>query len=349
MAFRVTTNGLMRSYRTSLTKINGKVYDTMERVQTTRNFSTSAEDPAGASKAFQLRRSYWRAQDHIDNTNYLLNKFQMGWTSAGAIVDGDGNSPSLDGIQSSLTAISDTAGSARASLGGDLITKSESIVMCMNVRYNEEFVFAGIDGMNVPFTWGDDGELLYRGVNVSAAEGTEDYEKLQQMAHETGYVDVGLGIQEDENGKVVDSSAFNSAISGIEFLGYGLDEDGDPLNLAVLMNELGNIFQDCDRDTGEYADAEDAERALVLTRKLGDAIHRVQEQHVKLSSDSEYLQINLNHLEETQFVLNTEISELEQMDPALSVTEMFWAQYCYQAALKIGNELVSQTLFDYLK
>ena len=115
------------------------------------------------------------------------------------------------------------------------------------------------------------------------------------------------------------------------------------------MNELGNIFQDCDRDNGAYADQEDAERAQVLTGKLHDAIQRVQEQHVKLSSDSEYLQINLNHLEETQFVLNTEISELEQMDPALSVTEMFWAQYCYQAALKIGNELVSQTLFDYLK
>ena len=93
MAFRITTNGLMRSYRTSLGKVNAKVYDTMERVQTTRNFSTSAEDPAAASKAFQLRRSYWRAQDHIDNTKYLLNKLQMGWSSTDAVVDGDGHVP----------------------------------------------------------------------------------------------------------------------------------------------------------------------------------------------------------------------------------------------------------------
>ena len=186
-------------------------------------------------------------------------------------------------------------------------------------------------------------------MNVSAAEGTEDYEKLQKMAAETGYVDVGIGLKEDENGDVVDSSAFNSALSGLNFLGYGLDEDGDPKNLAVLMNELGNLLQDCDRDTGAYASAEDAERANVLAQKLHDAIGRVQEQHVKISADSEYLQINLTHLQETQYTLNTEISELEQMDPALSVTEMFWAQYCYQAALKIGNELVSQTLFDYMK
>lgn len=348
MAFRITTNGLMRSYRTSLGKINAKVYDTMERVQTTRNFSTSAEDPAAASKAFQLRRSYWRAQDHIDNTNYLLNKLQMGWSSTDAIVDGDGHVPSLDGISTSLAAINDPVGGGRVLLGRELIEKAESIVMCMNVRYNDEFVFAGIDGMNVPFSWGEDGELLYRGVDVSAAEGTEDFEKLQKMASETGYVDVGLGLKEDENGDIIDSSAFNSSIAGIEFLGYGLDEDGESKNLAVLMNELGNILMDCDPDTGEYANGGSV-RANTLAQKILDSIARVQEQHVALSSKSEYLQVNLEHLENTQYTLNEEIAELEQMDPALSVTEMYWAQYCYQAALKIGNDLVSQTLFDYLK
>ena len=114
MAFRVTTNGMMRAYR--ILKINQKVYDTMERVQTTRNFSSAADDPAAASKAFQLRRSYWRAQDHIDNTNYIINKFQMGWTSANAIVNGDEVNPSLDGIFSSLSGLSDTLRKAADSL-----------------------------------------------------------------------------------------------------------------------------------------------------------------------------------------------------------------------------------------
>ena len=349
MPFRVTTNGMMRSYRTSLGKINQKVYDTMDKVQTTRNFSSFQEDPAAASKAFQLRRSYWRAQDHIDNTNYIISKFQMGWVSTNAIVNGDESTSSLSGLASSLSALNDASGSSRPILGQDLVSKADAIVMCMNTRYNDEYVFAGIDGLNVPFEWGEDGELLYRGVNVSAEEGTEDYEKLQKMAAETGYVDVGIGMQEDENKQIVDSSAFNSAIAGINFLGYGVDEDGDPKNLAVLMNELGNLLQDCDSETGAYASSADKERATVLTQKLEAAINRVQEQHVKISADSEYLQINLTHLEETQYTLNTEIAELEQMDPALSVTEMFWAQYCYQAALKIGNELVSQTLFDYMK
>ena len=220
--------------------------------------------------------------------------------------------------------------------------------MCMNVRYNDEFVFAGIDGMNVPFSWGENGELLYRGVDVSAAEGTEDFDKLQKMASETGYVDVGLGLEEDENGDIIDSSAFNSSIAGIEFLGYGLDEDGESKNLAVLMNELGNILMDCDPDTGEYTGGGEV-RANTLARKIHVSVARVQEQHVALSSKSEYLQVNLEQLENTQYTLNEEIADLEQMDPALSVTEMYWAQYCYQAALKIGNDLVSQTLFDYLK
>ena len=28
--------------------------------------------------------------------------------------------------------------------------------------------------------------------------------------------------------------------------------------------------------------------------------------------------------------------------------EMYWAQYCYQASLRIGTDLLSQSLFDYM-
>ena len=39
----------------------------------------------------------------------------------------------------------------------------------MNGRYGDNFIFAGADGLKVPFTWGEDGTLCYRGVPVDAA------------------------------------------------------------------------------------------------------------------------------------------------------------------------------------
>jgi flagellar hook-associated protein 3 FlgL len=67
--FRITTNGMFRNYRTNLSKNNKRLNDTMTTVQTERKFNTYAEDPAAASKAFRLRRSYWLTEDQIDNNN----------------------------------------------------------------------------------------------------------------------------------------------------------------------------------------------------------------------------------------------------------------------------------------
>ena len=31
-----------------------------------------------------------------------------------------------------------------------------------------------------------------------------------------------------------------------------------------------------------------------------------------------------------------------------SITSFIWAQYCYNAALKVGNSVLSESLMDYL-
>ena len=47
------------------------------------------------------------------------------------------------------------------------------------------------------------------------------HDKLTDMAGETLYVDVGLGFQLDRNGAVIPSTAFDSALSGMDILGFG--------------------------------------------------------------------------------------------------------------------------------
>ncbi len=348
MSFRITTNGLFRSYGNSIRRSKEKVNDKMERVQTTRNFSSYAEDPAAAAKAFRLRRDYWRAGDYLETSSYLVSKFETAWTAGGAIVNGDDSATSLDGIYSAMSGLSDATASGRRALGIDLISKSESIAMSMNARYNGEYIFAGNDGLNVPYVWDGD-TLLYRGVDVSAAPDTAAYDALKAMDGETAYVNIGLGMEEDENQKIIPNSAVNSAISGLNFLGYGTDEDGDPINLAVIMRQIGNIYKNCDADSGDFANPGDKERASALTNKLLSAIDRVQEQHVELSARSAYVKTNISQLEDTQFTLSEQIDELEHEDIALAISEMMWAQYSYNAALRIGNDILSESLFDYMR
>lgn len=423
-SFRITTNGLFRNYRSNLYKNNNTLSKAMTTVQTERNFNTYAEDPAAASKAWRLRRSFWRTNDQIDNSNYLISKYESASQAMHAIVDGDAGNGiyGLNGILSAVEGLSDTSGSSRNALGKELVQTAENMVSVMNSKYGEDFVFAGADGANIPFSW-DGGKLLYRGLHVGVEQpkalsefglteadlqgvktteldmaepvaanypngasdpaylaakekydtaqtlmqdervqelkkyaddyasrnglsyetGKEEYTKLQNLADEATYIDIGLGMQEDENGELITGSAFNSSISGLKFLGYGKDQ-----NLAEVVRELGEIFQRADPDTGYYADTDDADRASELLDKLHDAVGASQRQHVQLEADAKYLNTNLDQLKTNKDQLNTQINDTERMDMADAITQMTWAKYCYDAALRIGTNILSQSLLDYM-
>ncbi len=364
MSFRITTNGTLRAYRSNLMNSRRTLNESMVRVQTHRQFSSYAEDPAAASRAFQLRRSMWRADAQITNNQTVIDSFDTAFSALDDICDGDATSPGdggVNGIVESLRGITDTTAGARVPLGQSMLAKAESIVKSMNTKYGDNFVFSGADGLNVPFSWGEgideDGNmtkiLLYRGVDVNAADGTPSKEMLDRMQAEATYVDIGLGFKEvdvDGETELMESSAFDSALSGLTFLGYGRDEDGDPKNIVLLLQELGGLFQKCDPKDGSYPEPEEANMELAnrLTNKINDAVARISEQHVKLSADTSYLKTNLNQLTDTKELMDTQREGIEAIDPADAIMQMSWAQYCYNASLKIGNSILSQSLIDYM-
>ncbi len=367
---------MFRNYRGNLNKNGIRLNDTMINVQTQRKFNTYAEDPAAASNAWRMRRSYWRTNDQIDNTNHIISKYESAWTAMHSIVDGDSEHPGLDGLLASIEGISGTAGAGRVALGRELIATSENIVSVINSKYGDDFIFSGADGEDIPFRW-ENNKLYYRGVDVATpktdyrtsdfinADGSfnqtkydeakaayeentfydfDDALKLSDMAHEATYVDIGLGMKEDEKGNIVTDSAFDSALSGLNMLGYGKDE-----NLALIVRELGTIFSRADPDTGEYKSSSDRDRADHLLNALHDSIRDAQGQHVQLDARAKYLKTNLEQLKTNKNELNEQIMETESMDPAEAITEMTWAQYCYNAALRIGTQILSQSLIDYMQ
>ncbi len=444
MGFRITTNGLFRSYSASLQRSSKNLSDAMRKVETHRKFTTYAEDPAAASQAFQRRRALWRTEDQITNSNYVISKFQTGWDAIRKICDGNDNQPGLSGIDSSLGIINDATQGSRHALGNSLLTVADAVIQGMNCKFGDTFVFAGDDGMNVPFSWGDDETLLYRGIDVSnkllvfdknnvltdkmvninaetgelslktqdnfkledgtndqgayikylekisgldktqndfaqqgeyikALEGAidpqllKDAQQLKKMSEEATYVDVGLGYK--GMGKDFEiSSGLNSALTGINFLGFGVRENGDARNIAVLMKKLGNIaYKSGDEDGSwdpdsvppeEYPEDWDGKggvqgaiyaRASELTRELRTALSFVSEQHIDLDGTNKSVQTNLKQLTETAKTLNEQIVEIEDIDPADAISTMLYAQYCYNAALKIGPEILSQSLIDYMR
>ena len=85
-----------------------------------------------------------------------------------------------------------------------------------------------------------------------------------------------------------------------------------------------------------------------LLDKLNDAHHRTTDAYVEVETKSHFLTENQTRLETQGDYLQEERANLEQMDPADAITEFLWDYNCYSAALKIGTQLLSQTLLDYM-
>ena len=176
---------------------------------------------------------------------------------------------------------------------------------------------------------------------------TEDAEKLKYLMNEKQFVDIGLGFQENENGKLIETSAYNAALNGLTFIGYGVDADGDPKNVYSLVQKLKDIGARV-KNGENWSDA-DYDEFYGLVQKLEDASSAFKTEFTNMDAGTQKLANNSKLLQENFYNLQEQYADIEDVDMADSITSFIWAQYCYNAALKVGNSVLSESLMDYLK
>lgn len=363
---RITTNASLYTYKFNLSKTTNSLNNAMTKLMTGRTFGSYSANPAAATRAFKLHSSLNAVNTQYTNNEMVLNKFETAWSVMNTVINdlsaSMGQVPALEGL-------SDTNLTNLNAQGQVLRSGAEAMIQSMNGRYDDDFLFAGADSQEAPFAIDEQGFVTYRGVRVDDPDTLDDvYEDaagnkildengkemtnqqvLDMWNQEHQYADIGLGFKLDGNGDVLASTAFDSAISGIGVMGYGVDEDGDPKNLASIMLRLADIFEGYDAENKTWSDAGDKEDAERLMKKFDAAREAMSEAHVELESEAKFLNSNQTQLEKNFDALNVERSNLEDADPADTIMELSWAQTCYSAALQAGSSIIPQSLMDYLK
>lgn len=233
--------------------------------------------------------------------------------------------------------------------------KADAVTMSQD-EYNSLTQSARADAADPtkPYTLTKDGVSYYIVKNDDDVITKEEYdtactdvEKLDYMVNkEKRFVDIGLGFQENEDGKLIESSAFNEALNGLTFLGYGLDENGDPKNIYSIVQRLKEI-------TESVPDGEDWSQATydefdALVGKLEDASSNFKTEYANMDAGTLKLKNNLDILEDNFYNLDTQTANLEDVDMVEAISSFIWAEYAYNAALKVGNSILSQSLMDYM-
>ncbi len=338
---RSTTNGLLKSYRYNLMNSTNTLNHSINTVLTGKRFSSFADDPAAVSRSFQMRTSLLQLDSQHEVGQSTVRKYEIAWDALNRV--GDDVKLAKDAI---LRAKNDPTASGLNALGQQLSQLADGIVQTMNTKFGENFVFAGADGLNPPFKMEGD-KLTFRGIDVNSTD-PKDIEALKYLTEkESKYVDIGLGLKEDGD-KLNQSSAFNAALQGTTFLGYGVDKDGDPKNIVSIVKRMGNILQNEVNTNGSFKNEQVKEEFERLSKKFDEAYSKLSDKHTELDARTAFLKNNQKLLEGNSHSLQEQIVELENVDPADAITAYSWASYCYNAALKVGNNILSQSLMDYM-
>lgn len=380
---RITTNQILRNYKSNLGNSLSNLDSARLKVMTGRKFNSTVEDPGSALRAAVLERKYVRNDDYL-NLVKDIQSFQDSQEDAAMQIN---NLAQHLSKQYGLEALNGTNGdrSIRETYAAAWKGAQDNMVLSLNASYEGKYVFAGGDGQSAPFKLinapkdpaqpdGDTKQvLLYRNVDVTTgnlydedgklvdADAAKSEERLVKLADDPLYVDLGFGMTREKTDKVDDSNAFNTSLPGINLVGYGTfpaNADGveDPKNMILLMGEISDILGEKDFNSKNY------ERYRELLEKF-DGIYedpasgkkvpagreQVLERITELGTKTEFLTTTKDRLETNEISLATQIDNVVNVDMAEAIMNFSWAQYAYNASLKVGNNILTPSFIDFMR
>ncbi len=330
---RITTSMIMRNYRSSLNSTMIDLERTRKQVETGRRFSEAYEDPSSAAKGAILEQRFARNADYLNSAQNAQT-----WLDSQEDVLNQLNTIAVTVHEDyAPSAITDTSGaSGRKAYASTLREMQKSMIHALNTKYGDSYVMAGSDGKNPPFSLDDDGNVLYRGVNVT----TGDTTKLAQYAKDTTYIDLGFGLTIDgTTGEVSPSSALDTALPGIAAVGYG-ETDGISNNLMVLMGNMADLLEE---------DTFDAEQFEKCWMRFADKADELQDQFTKIGAKGKLLTSTISKLETEKENIEKQYKDTMGIDAAKAITDYSYANYVYNAALKVGTSILTPSLLDFMK
>ncbi len=328
---RITTNMIMRNYQNNLTNSLGGLEASRKQVETGRRFDLSYEDPSAAAKGAVLDRRYARNEDYISTVSSSQKWIE---SQEDVVLEINSIVQTID-KDYSVAAMNDPTGEGgRSAYATSIREMQKSMVNILNTTYGDAFLLAGADGSNVPFSLSDDGlTLLYQGQDVN------DTEVMTKLANEHSYVDIGFGLEFDDEGNVVSSSAFDTALPGIAVVGYGVDDDGESNNLVVLAGKMAELLE---------ADEFDSEAYGKLWEKFDNGLKDLENVFAKIGSKEQLLETTSDKLENEQINIQEQYDDTVGIETSEAITGYMWQQYVYNASLKIGTSILGQSLLDYM-
>lgn len=341
---RITYKMMNSKYTNNLNSLSNGLDKLNTQVATGRKYSKTSEDTSSAVKGYQIRRNLSKIEGYQDNIGHA-DDFLTNSESALGNVEGslsDANDKILQGMNSTQSV------DERKIIATELRTIQGQLLQNLNTNVSDTYIFGGSNTDTKPFTLDTSGKLLYNGVSADTMTSTQ----YTQMSQDSLYVDIGLGVSFDSSGQVDRNTVFNYSTPGINFVGSGTTaatingvSENVSNNVYDLLGRIADAFDPPATSTETYA-FDTVDKLYGLYQK---ATAKPLQSTTEIGSRSNYLTFMTNRYETQDFNYQKRQTEVEGIDTASAYLAFSTEKTAYEAALKMGSNIVQSSVFDYMQ
>ena len=383
---RVTNSSYYRNFTNSINDVHGRLNKSMNKVSSGKAYEKASDNPLAYYEGKKIDNQY---QDTLSKLGLITNvKNRLYQQELGARSIQNRLSEAKKKIEYVRSDSNNSDMQIVQTVRDDLLQKQQSMVNDLNAQYQNNYIFGGSDTTTPPFTLSADGRELtfshtFAGDNAATKmvmtltqqpDGTYQYEfsgtkgnppanmdsdetmdNIVKAMRETGYMDVGYGNISEPDTLLDTNTGGLNLITGLSAGAMNAMSDSQARDEVIsrLNNSpvalVGKAVIASDNYIGGGS-REDFSSALgTVMDTMTDTEHSVSTVYSDLGNKYSLLESTEEKLTTIKLALTEQYKEKLGADPYEAITEMFSYQQSYNAALRVGSNMMSSSLFDFVK
>ena len=383
---RVTNSSYYRNFTNSINDVHGRLNKSMNKVSSGKAYEKASDNPLAYYEGKKIDNQY---QDTLSKLGLITNvKNRLYQQELGARSIQNRLSEAKKKIEYVRSDSNNSDMQIVQTVRDDLLQKQQSMVNDLNAQYQNNYIFGGSDTTTPPFTLSADGRELtfshtFAGDDSATkmvmtltqqTDGTYQYEfsgtkgnppanmdsdetldNIVKAMRETGYMDVGYGNISEPDTLLDTNTGGLNLITGLSAGAMNAMSDSQAKDEVIkrLNNSpvalVGKAVIASDNYIGGGS-REDFSSALgTVMDTMTDTEHSVSTVYSDLGNKYSLLESTEEKLTTIKLALTEQYKEKLGADPYEAITEMFSYQQSYYAALRVGSNMMSSSLFDFVK
>ena len=382
---RVTNSSYYRNFTNSINDVHGRLNKSMNKVSSGKAYEKASDNPLAYYEGKKIDNQY---QDTLSKLGLITNvKNRLYQQELGARSIQNRLSEAKKKIEYVRSDSNNSDMQIVQTVRDDLLQKQQSMVNDLNAQYQNNYIFGGSDTTTPPFTLSADGRELtfshtFAGddyvttmkMTLEESGGTYQYsfsgftddprrpmdedetlDCIVKAMRETGYMDVGYGNISEPDTLLDTNTGGLNLITGLSAGAMNAMSDSQAKDEVIkrLNNSpvalVGKAVIASDNYIGGGS-REDFSSALgTVMDTMTDTEHSVSTVYSDLGNKYSLLESTEEKLTTIKLALTEQYKEKLGADPYEAITEMFSYQQSYNAALRVGSNMMSSSLFDFVK